>query len=66
MAKNKILKPSSPAIQPQKEAEEPSSGMVQIVQGNTPVLTIQVLAQINKNIVELAKKMDELINIAKS
>ena len=42
------------------------SNKVQVIQGNIPVLTIQILAQINSNLVEVGKKLDELINIAKN
>jgi hypothetical protein len=40
-------------------------GKVQVIQGNIPVLTIQILAQINANIIELGKKLDAVIQAAK-
>jgi hypothetical protein len=44
----------------------PDAGKVQVIPGNIPVLTIQLLAQLNANMVELGKKLDELIGIAKN
>lgn len=41
-------------------------GRVEIIQGNIPVLTIQLLAKINENIVELGKKLDAVIEEAKN
>lgn len=42
-----------------------NQGKVQVIQGNIPVLTIQILAQINQNIIELGKKLDAVIEAAK-
>ena len=49
---------------PAPQAEAPKN-QVQIIQGNTSVLTIQLLAQVNRNLVEVVKRLDELIGIAK-
>lgn len=43
----------------------PDAGKVQVIQGNIPVLTVQILAQINSNIIELGKKLDAVIEAAK-
>ena len=50
---------------PAPQAEAPKN-QVQIIQGNTSVLTIQLLAQINTNIIELGKKLDAVIQEAKN
>jgi hypothetical protein len=44
---------------------QPDAGKVQVIQGNIPVLTVQILAQINANIIELGKKLDAVIQAAK-
>ena len=50
----------------QSEAPKSDDNRIQIIQGNTPVITIQLLAQINKNIIELGKKLDAVIEAAKN
>jgi len=47
-------------------APQPADDKVQIIQGNTSILTIQLLAQVNRNLVEVTKRLDELIGIAKN
>ena len=65
MAKGKpVLQTKETQLPPAAGAAEP--GKVQVIQGNIPVLTIQILAQINSNLVEVGKKLDELVNIAKN
>jgi len=56
--KETVLSPTEPSA----PAEKPNQ--VQIIQGNTSVLTIQLLAQINTNIVEVGKKLDALLELA--
>jgi hypothetical protein len=48
------------------QAEPAPDGKVQVIQGNIPVLTIQLLAQINANIIALGKKLDAVIEAAKA
>lgn len=63
MADIPVNRTSQEELGPAKENKP--DDRVQIVQGNTPVLTIQLLASINKNIIELGKKLDVLTGIAK-
>jgi hypothetical protein len=51
---------------PPAQPAQPADGQVQVIQGNIPVLTIQLLAQVNRNLVEVVKRLDELIGIAKN
>mgnify|MGYP001431396895 CR=1 FL=1 len=53
-----------PAVNPPLETPRPDK--VEIIQGNTSILTIQLLAQVNRNLVDVVKRLDELIGIAKS
>ena len=64
MAKGKLINQTKEAMIPPPEA--PKDDKVQIIQGNTSILTIQLLAQVNRNLVEVTKRLDELIGIAKS
>jgi hypothetical protein len=46
-------------------AQEKPDDRVQVNPGNTSVLTVQLLAAINRNLVELNKKLDVVIEAAK-
>lgn len=67
MAKGKqVFQTQGGTIPPaQPEAPKPND-KVEIIQGNTSILTIQLLAQVNRNLVEMVKRLDELIGIAKN
>jgi len=64
MAKGKPVLQTKEVIMP--PAEAPKNDKVQIIPGNTSILTIQLLAQVNRNLVEVTKRLDELIGIAKN
>ena len=63
MAKGKLINQTKEAMIP---PEAPKDDKVQIIQGNTSILTIQLLAQVNRNLVDVVKRLDELIGIAKN
>jgi hypothetical protein len=56
--KGEVLKPAQQVTPPPTTA---APSKVEVIQGNIPVLTVQLLAQINTNLVELGKKLDRLI-----
>jgi hypothetical protein len=55
MAKNNRLKKKA---QPVTKAE-PSSDRTQVIQGNIPVLTVQLLSSINQNLITLTTIIKE-------
>jgi hypothetical protein len=65
MAKGKQVYQTQGGTVPPQEAPKPAD-KVEIIQGNTPILTIQLLAQVNRNLVEVVKRLDDLIGIAKN
>lgn len=65
MTKGKLINQTKEAMIPPAQ-EAPKDDKVQIIQGNTSILTIQLLAQVNRNLVEVTKRLDELIGIAKN
>lgn len=66
MTKGKLINQTKEAMIPPAQPEAPKDDKVQIIQGNTSILTIQLLAQVNRNLVEVTKRLDELIGIAKN
>jgi len=65
MTKGKEINQTKEAMIPPAQ-EAPKDDKVQIIQGNTSILTIQLLAQVNRNLVDVVKRLDELIGIAKN